>query len=570
MAKQLQYVNELHRDFYNLSLEDFPVFASTQGEMIDLIDKWWVSRYVMGDYDEHSQKKPFFNIIRTPVFVAGKMTDIDTKDVRILPSEGQPIEPAMLFQRDLSVWMQETKIAELLNTIKWMRPKYGTVVVKKVVQNGNLELKIVPLQNLRMDATARSLKDSFFVSEWHRFLPEQLRKTAKERGWDKTRTEKVIEENEGNQYIIVWEHYGELSGEKGNFFILSEAPGKRGIILDRDEDKELPYKELHWDKVEGRWLGAGSVEKNAEAQIQLNRSAQLKANALHWTSKHIYQTQDDNIKRNLMTDVKDGDILRSRRGIYPVDVSEKNLHSYREEFMTWTENLNRESFVQDVMIGKTPAAGTPLGTTQLLAAQAGSFFEQKREEFGLFMKELLWDFIIPEFKKNNRKEHWVNFIGASEDELKIIEKIIVGEKTRESIRDFIKTNNSWPFSDELMFIRQVQEEMLMTDKTKWRKIPSGFYDKLKFKIKLVITGESTDLQNKIQALQIAMQTTQDARELRELRARLLQIVGERPVEEEEQMQLTDVAGAQQERQGSPPAVRTPNVGQGLAREETMV
>jgi len=567
--KQLNYINDLHRDFYNLSLEDFPVFASTQMDLINLIDKWWVSRYVMGDHDEHGQKKPFYNIVRTPVYVAGKMTDIDTKDIRVFPTEGQPLEPAMLFQRDLSVWMQDTKIAELLNTIKWMRPKYGTVVVKKIVKRGGVELKIVPLQNLRMDAAAKSLKDSFFVSEWHKFLPEQLRKTAKEQGWDKSKVEKVIKDNEGEKYIIIWEHYGELEGEDGNFFILGESPGRKGAILDKDTIDDIPYREIHWDKVEGRWLGVGSVEKNAEAQIQLNRSAQLKANALHWTSKHIYQTQDDNIKRNLMTDVKDGDILRSRRGITPINVEERNLHAYREEWMTWMENLNKENFVQDVMIGKTPTSGTPLGTTALMAAQAGSFFEQKREEFGLFMKELLWEFIIPEFKKLNHKEHWINFIGASEDELRILEKIVVGENTKASVKDFIKATGKWPFSDELMFMKSLQEEMLMSDNVKWRKIPEGFYDNLKFKIQLVITGESMDLQNKIQALQLAMQTTQDAKELRQLRSRLLQIVGERPIEEDEQIEMTDVAGAMQQR-GSPPAVRTPNVTPGIAKQEAIV
>lgn len=586
MSKKIEQINELHKEFYDLSLEDFPGFAPTQRDLIDLIDSWWISKYVNGDYDENNQKKPFYNSIRAPVFVAGKMTDIDTKDIRIIPKNGQPMEPALLLQRDLSIWMQETKIAELLNTIKWMRPKYGTVVVKKVVKNGSVELKIVPLQNLRMDVTAKSLKDSFFVSEWHRFLPDQLRKKAKEQGWNNEKVEDIIQKSKKQKYIVVWEHYGEMENEDGNYFVLGESPGNKGHIIDSATVDDLPYRELHWDTVEGRWLGLGSVERGAEAQIQLNRSAQLKANALHWTSKHIYQTEDDNINRNLMTDVKDGDIIRSRRGINPVVMEERNLSAYREEWQTWMENLNKDGFIQDVTLGRTPAAGTPLGTTQMMAAQAGSFFEQKREEFAIFIKELLWDFVIPEFKKLNHKEHWINFVGASEDEVKVIERIIRNERVRANIADYVRTNKAFPYPDKILFMKSMHSEMLKRDEAKWRKIPKGFYDNLKFKIDLVITGESMDLQNKIQAIQIAMQTSQDPNEIKELRKRLLQIVGERPVPEEEQVGMTDVAGAMQQQRGptrpgqqqapapkgepSPPAVRTPNVSPGKTRQEMQV
>jgi len=55
-------------------------------------------------------------------------------------------------------------------------------------------------------------------------------------------------------------------------------------------------------------------------------------------------------------------------------------------------------------MGETLPAQTPLGLGQLQASLTMSFFEKKREVFGLFVVDLVKTDYIKEFKANNKKE----------------------------------------------------------------------------------------------------------------------------------------------------------------------
>ena len=90
------------------------------------------------------------------------------------------------------------------------------------------------------------------------------------------------------------------------------------------------------------------VERLFEEQIAINQNENLFRAGLRWTSKHIFQTRDETVASNLLTDVEDGDLLIVQSEITPIVVEERNLHAYRESDAKWETNVMRKSFAYDM------------------------------------------------------------------------------------------------------------------------------------------------------------------------------------------------------------------------------
>ena len=54
-----------------------PTFARTQGNIIDLIEKYWLSQYRDGNEDSFGNPRPFYNICTFPVDIASKHQNCD-------------------------------------------------------------------------------------------------------------------------------------------------------------------------------------------------------------------------------------------------------------------------------------------------------------------------------------------------------------------------------------------------------------------------------------------------------------------------------------------------------------
>jgi len=307
---------------------------------------------------------------------------------------------------------------------------------------------------------------------------------------------------------------------EGNYFIIAtneEAQRKKSaILLYADELDELPYKELHWEKIPGRWLGRGQVEKLFHAQIYLNKIATYKAHGAHWTSKHIYQTRDETIEKNLLTEVEDGEILRTYLltevedgeilrtydGIAPIPVEERNLPFYREEEDRWDFLIDKRTFAWDVTRGQRPPAGLTLGQSIIQTQMASGYFDLKREELGLFLKEVFYDWVIPEFKKQRNRLHKLSLQEFSEDEIEKLRKLSIEGKLNESIVNFVSRTGRYPSLGERNILRSVVKEQVKKEKE--IEIPAKYYDNLKYKIDIIITSEQIDVAARMATLQTVL------------------------------------------------------------------
>lgn len=484
-------------DYDEKSLEYAPTYATKQKDIIKLIDYYWVSKYQNGDKDALGFLKPFYNVIINPTEVASKMIDIDTKDIKVVAEDGASYYPAWFFSKELRAWMKEKGFGKLLNEIIYNLPKYGTVVLKKSGKN----ISLVPLQNLRNNTITRKLKDDVICEE-HIETISAFKKHAED--WGQEAIDNALDAWGENVKEAKWyEAYGDFSdvdknnGE--NFYIFTD----QGIDLFKAKLSDCPYRELHWDKLEGRWIGRGQVERLFEAQIQQNKVTNMKSQSLQYTSKRIWQTRDDSVAKNILTDVQNGDIIRINSEITPIATEERNLAAYGEEEQRWDALAERLGFSYDIMSGQRSPAGTTLGQTVIQTQQAGGYFDLKREDIGLFLKDLIFDWIIPMFKKDKKIAHKIMVSEFSEDELVTLRGLLTQAKINKLILEYVSKAKLLPSEEELEALKQI-----VAIKTKGEKeieIPESFYENLKYKIDIVITGEQIDLASKFSAVQVVLQ-----------------------------------------------------------------
>ena len=477
--------------YEDTTLDVNPSFAPNMEELYQLIDCYWVSRFREGDSDSLGAKRVFYNIVNFPTEVAAKMIDLDTKDILLIAENWASYWPSWLMQKELKMWMKDKYFGRQLNDYALIWPKYGHLFVKKVKD----DVICVPPQNMIYRPNAVDL-DNVPLIEKHKFATgEEMAETARKSGWSN-----YEEQAKTDGEVIVYEAWfpkGYLKESK-NYFIICDGKELSSSTIDK------PYKHLAYEKVPGRATGRGTVEKLFEEQIYLNRIANYKAEGLHWTSKHLYQTRDGNISGNLLTEVDNGEVLRVNQNIEPIVNEERNLSAYASDEAKWLDNANKRTFAREPISGGRAPSGTPLGSTILQQKMATGFFEQKKEELAMFVKEILWDWVIPQFKNQNRSEHKVlieNLITGSEQSSEAFFSAVVDTNLKKKQISLLKQG-------KIMDTRQAQMlKSIIAQRVKNEefKIPKNLYENLKYKIDIVIVGEQIDVATRQATMQSVLQ-----------------------------------------------------------------
>jgi len=550
----------------NIGLEINPSFAKRQKDIIDLVGDYWMSKYRDGTTDSSGYRKAFYNVIKNPVKVASKMIDLDTKDIKVIAEDGKSYYPSWFFGKELKKWMKHEKnkkgetFGQFLNQVVYSLPRYGHILVKKA---GNTPY-IVPLQNVVVDQSANRFLESDYIIEIHHYTDEQLRNEP----WDEKKIEAIIKKKEKeDDKIVIYEIQGNVPGLKKNYFIFPKNATKNSeILVEQKKSRKELYKELKWDDIQGRALGIGVAEELFEAQIEKNINTNLLKAGTRWSSKHIFQTRDDSIANNLMTDIENGDLIIANSPIDPVDVRETNLSVYNDEDERWNKNIADISFAYEGVQGQRPPSGTPFGTTQLNTAMTGLYYEQKREEVGMFIRDIIFEWIIPEFEKTIKNEHEIMIEEFDENEVDILRNAIVSDDTNKAIAQFAKGNRRLPDKNEIEILKSISTEAYKRKKS--LELPKSFYEDIKYRIDVVITGEQIDMGAKVASLQSVLQilggnpTILQDKRTRNVFYQLLDMLGISPVTlgVEEEPGLADTMGQQQAKVAGSVAKPTPTQG----------
>jgi hypothetical protein len=382
------------------------------------------------------------------------MLDVDTKDIRLLATNPKTFWATHLLEKELRTWLKTSKFANVLNQIADEAPKYGSVVIEKV----NKGAKVVDLRKLILDPTVDNIKDSRFVTTIHYMTPTELRNS----GWDKTAIEAAIlrfgnsdarssyEDQSGtlNQlkstpYIKVTKRYGEvpkwwIDGGKSEemvkaLFIVAGADvmekntegkivGEAGVVLFKSRwYKDWPFKDFHYNKINGRWLGLGIVEALFDTQVRLNELKNQKRISMEVSTIHLFQTKDKQIIRNIVTDLESGDLLQSPNGIEPIANEERNLAAFDSEEQSYIQQAQRLSFAYDAVSGETSAASTTATAVMNAQQQATSTFGFKKENFTNMLRDFFNDDVMPVLIQDLSQEHIMRYTGNTQELRKLDE-----------------------------------------------------------------------------------------------------------------------------------------------------
>jgi len=475
------------------SLKPNPVFAPTHNKVIDLIECYWNSKYGENPYDSRGFRKPFLNQVRVPTFVGMKSTDLDTKNIKIYSEEGQDYKKSYVFNKELKFYFKENNFDLVLNQITFNRPKYGHVVLKKVKG----KIYFVPIQNDYSDPCSEELSSP--MVEYHEYYPEELY----DRGWDEVAVERAKElyKKQQKEKIICWEITGKVDDDPDNYRIVTGLEYGEPIYLVKS-NVENNYKQLKWENVPGRHLGRGVVEEQFESQVAVNENEYLFRLGLQWTTKKLFQTKDVQTVRNLLTEALNGDVVTTNSPIEPIAMEERNLSAFAYADNKWQAHSQSQSFSSDVMRGVRPPSDTPATTSVLMAQQAGGYYQLKMQDYGIFIKNLVEDWILPDFKKDKSKKHKIHIMkllgndGASS----VFFNSFLGAEVNKKVINFLEKGKILT-GRELELVKGLTAEEL---KNKDIEIPDNFYD-FKYSIDVVVTGEQVDLAQRATALQTAFQ-----------------------------------------------------------------
>jgi hypothetical protein len=592
------------RDSYRSdTIEITEGYDFSQYETLRTIELYDNDRFLSGNKDSLDREKPFFNIVSFRKNVATRATDLDTKDVQIQSDRITKTSYAETFLLNLKSrnWMKLAGFATFLNRMGATRCKYGGVLVKKTEGNGELGIHVVAWLNAITDQV--DIRNGVKI-ERHYYTPAQL-KTEVPKNWQniddaietakKARTSQAAisapnqNKTPGNT-IEVWEVHGvlptrflagtneaypESSGsdteyERQMHVVVLDGTDKdkvEGVTLYAGIEDEDPYKYLPYEEVDGRGLGKGVIESLFEAQVWTNYSEKQKKDMLDLAAKIIFQTTDQNIAaQNVLTDLENGQIvtLTADKTLNRVDNSASSFAQFQALAADWDKQAERVSSTFNAITGETMPSGTPYRQTAILNQEAGSLFEYRREEAGIFVREIFMDWVLPFLVKQIKKDKDLTAT-LEPEELELVSEAVANHEADKFAKDRILKGESITPEEKQAVHSAVREASMQLRRRSFKGFDKLFTDWMGT-VDVITTGEQKNKAAMLETISniikfVTSMQLPDGRNLaledgpmRNLFLQLMELAGVSPLLlTKMQTQPQAPAPVQQPRQTTPPA-----------------
>lgn len=508
----------------------------SQYRLVNRISLFETHTYPTGKFDSQGNYKYWYDIQQSRIDSEIKNIDFDTKNVIVYTTPKIFEIPTIITNLKIQEYLRETGQAEEINSAIEQGSGWGNIVWKRI--NGGYER--VDLTNFYViNQTAQSLNETPVI-ERHQMTSSDLR--AKMDVWDNVETvlkecsSKTYKSNIGSQdtdttvpYYDMYERNGEVSvkdlkeakGEKPkkgdeNKYVLARVIGagtkgnrsgvdiKYIVFAEELKGKEMSdiYKEYHRGRYKQRWFREGIYEILFDLQVRANQIGNQLAQGLELASKTILKTDDRLIVQNIMTDMRNGDILQAK-DLSQVDI---RMHSFDQLAAEWNRVLalaNDLTNAREVIQGINPASGTPLGTTQLLNQNAGKLYDFLREKLAIPFTEMFEQWIIPEQIKDLNQQEILRLTGDS-DLLERLHKIIVDDWYIQNLVGLPPHTKeiAGAMKAEKMAELKSRPQLLM-------KATKNLFKRFKPSVAVVITGEQVNLEADVQTLMTFVQAEPD-------------------------------------------------------------
>lgn len=583
---QIRY--EVDQFLYNF-ITPVPGWPFNQYLTLKRIYLYLANRYENGAY-YLGRDKLFFNIVTPAVEVASKMLNIDSKDIRLIPTNDTSYFPTYLLEKELRQWLKKNEMGRILNTIAEEAPRYGSVLLEKTKDGA----RVCDLRRTMLDPSVDNAKDSRFITTIHYMTDIELRAT----NWtdveiaiarfSNTQAAQPFEDQSGNLNIMrsspqvkVYKRYGEvprwwIDGSKGtegekmvkSLFIVAgpdflqrnaqgQVPNEMGVVLFKSIWRgDYPFKDFHYNKIKGRWLGMGVVETLFDVQTRFNELKNQKRVSMEISALHLFTTKDKTIVRNVLTDLESGDLLYSQNGIEPIENEERNLPAFNDEEESYSNQVDKLTFAYEAIRGETPPATTALGNTQIAVAQATGVYGFKRQNLSLFLTSFFEDLVLPQLTKDLTPEHIMRFTGSAQE----IDKLDQAASELYANEVILKTalNGEVPTLDLQEKARdKAMKAYRALGTNRFIRIKEAFYKDAEFEFDFNIDNEQIDPQQILNGVQTLFGFLQNPAVLQDPRLKMLfyqaaESLGISPAE----MEFADSQATQMQQKGQLPTLQS--------------
>lgn len=502
-----------------------------QRDLIRTADFYSLSRYLTGQKDELNRDKPFFNTVNFRVTLAKTATEFDIKDFRASSDNNKAWAQTMLINRELYKWMKKTRFSQFLNKYAYVRPKYGGVLYKKVMRDGELYLEVCDWRNTltdQVDIIGSPIIENHYLSP--------LDFINKRGTWDGDAIDHALEifnekraqggDDEAPMRLMVQEVTGvfshatylEATGKEAadedadryylqkHFLLVDEDDDNCEYVLYSQKPKELDYRYLAWEEVTGRGLGRGVIEESEEGQVWVNDLVIKQKNTMDLAGKVQAVTDSDKVGENML-EVDDGKIWHIEEGksMNKLELAPAALGYFDNIITQWESQMDKANSTFDANTGEQPPSGTPYSQTALLNQVAQRPFAFRQEEAGIDLEEAFNTWVIPHVIKQIEGEHMLAE-DFDEEELAAIDDAFGNKMARQAAKDMLLNMQQFT-QDDIDQIKAENIENARKGGTKRHvKVPSGFFDGWEGKVTLNITNEQENKAAVLQSLSQILNT----------------------------------------------------------------
>lgn len=271
------------------------------------------------------------------------------------------------------------------------------------------------------------------------------------------------------------------------------------ILYWKKVKEDVKVKKWDFTPYMGRNFGEGYIESTFDQQERINELKANIANRLRIASKTLLQSRDSIIEQNVFTDYDDGEIIQTELSdIKQIDLSVHDMNQFLVETQSWVDNIRLNTSGPEILFGETLPSDTPYRLGALMQQQGSKMFEFIRERLGVFISEIVRDWVMPELLKEIKKEETLYI--KDPDTWNEIMDYYINNEISDAVIKYAITNGRMPDDEE---IRRETEKLQDKYKNKTERIlPKLRDDYFDFDYDIVcnVTGEKANIQTETETL----------------------------------------------------------------------
>jgi len=452
----------------------------------------------------------FYQIGNSRRELYSKSIDVDSKEFYPIGIGKTNWFQAWILRVRFKQWVRENRFSLTLDEVSSDISLFGSSVWKKYTnESGIVVIENADLRNLYFDPTVKDIIDTPIV-EIHYMTKSKIMSLWKDRYEEiieNASTGRDEENNEAETTDIkyrIYERWGEY--EDRYYHYIGTGGGDNSIEMVMDEikikngkPKDFPYYDFHGERIKGRWLGLGTLERLFHIQEQVNTLVNQNNEVNSIASLLLFRTNDGNTTGNLLDAVENGQIIDSE-DMQEIGVSNRFLQGFISQLKVLEEKANELCYINESISGETPPSGVPFRSLAQSSRAAVSTFAYIKTGVNEKMGYILQEEIMPSLVKGFNREDIIE-ISEDENDIRLYDQQKIKARIEKHKLDRAK-KGFIIFEEELEELKLKEIENLQTNRRE-EKIGKNFFD-FEYGIAINPASESVDKAAKNAAIDSAI------------------------------------------------------------------